>query len=108
MLRACIRAGGVLSGEHGIGIEKIREMKEQFDEPTLGIMERVRDAIDEDGLMNPGKIMPDQENVFPVGFRRRSRPDGRGDDEINPVALKLESFVQSLEADSGRFRLVVG
>ena len=66
VLRACIRAGGVLSGEHGIGIEKIREMKEQFDEPTLGIMERVRDAIDEDGLMNPGKIMPDEENVFPV------------------------------------------
>ena len=66
VLRACIRAGGVLSGEHGIGLEKIREMKEQFDEPTLGIMERVRDAIDQDGLMNPGKIMPDEEHVFPL------------------------------------------
>ncbi len=66
VLRACIRFGGVLSGEHGIGLEKIREMKEQFDESTLEIMERVRDAIDEDGLMNPGKIMPDEENVFLV------------------------------------------
>ena len=34
--------------------------------PRSWIMERVRDAIDEDGLMNPGKIMPDEENVFPV------------------------------------------
>lgn len=68
VLRACIRAGGVLSGEHGIGIEKIREMKDQFDEATLGIMERVRDAIDADGLMNPGKLIPDEENVFPVAL----------------------------------------
>ncbi len=66
VLRACIRAGGVLSGEHGIGIEKIREMKDQFDAPTLEIMERMRDAIDEDGLMNPGKLIPDEDNVFPV------------------------------------------
>lgn len=68
VLRACIRAGGVLSGEHGIGIEKIREMKDQFDEATLGIMERVRDAIDADGLMNPGKLIPDEDNVFPVAL----------------------------------------
>lgn len=68
VLRACIRAGGVLSGEHGIGIEKIREMKDQFDEPTLDIMERMRDAIDADGLMNPGKLIPDEDNVFPVAL----------------------------------------
>ncbi len=68
VLRACIRAGGVLSGEHGIGIEKIREMKDQFDEATLGIMEGMRDAIDEEGLMNPGKLIPDEENVFPIAL----------------------------------------
>lgn len=68
VLRACIRAGGVLSGEHGIGIEKIREMKDQFDEPTLAIMERVREVIDADGLMNPGKLIPDEDNVFPVSL----------------------------------------
>ena len=41
-------------------------MKDQFDAPTLEIMERMRDAIDEDGLMNPGKLIPDEDNVFPV------------------------------------------
>ena len=66
VLRACIRAGGVLSGEHGIGIEKKREMRDQFDAATLGIMERVRDAVDPEGIFNPGKIFPGGEVEFPL------------------------------------------
>ena len=66
ILRACIRAGGVLSGEHGIGIEKIREMLDQFDEPTLKMMERMRDVIEPTGLLNPGKIFPGEDVLFPV------------------------------------------
>jgi len=66
VLRACIRAGGVLSGEHGIGIEKKREMRDQFDAATLGIMERVRDAVDPEGIFNPGKILPGGEVEFPL------------------------------------------
>lgn len=68
VLRVCIRAGGVLSGEHGIGIEKMREMRDQFDEATLSMMTRVRDAIEPTGLLNPGKIFPGEggEKMFPV------------------------------------------
>jgi glycolate oxidase len=66
ILRACIRAGGVLSGEHGIGIEKMNEMVEQFDEPTLKMMERMRDAIEPTGLLNPGKIFPGENVLFPI------------------------------------------
>ena len=66
ILKACIRAGGVLSGEHGIGIEKIGEMTEQFDEATLSMMSRVRDAIEPTGLLNPGKIFPGEDVLFPV------------------------------------------
>ena len=66
VLRVCIRAGGVLSGEHGIGIEKMREMADQFDEPTLRMMERMRDAIDPTGLLNPGKIFPGEDVLFPI------------------------------------------
>ncbi|MDA1000134.1 MAG: FAD-binding protein [bacterium] len=69
VLRACIRAGGVLSGEHGIGIEKIREMRDQFDAETLSGMERLRDAIDPEGLLNPGKLIPGGEVEFPVAQR---------------------------------------
>ncbi|MEE8248263.1 MAG: FAD-linked oxidase C-terminal domain-containing protein, partial [Alphaproteobacteria bacterium] len=66
ILKACIRAGGVLSGEHGIGIEKMREMTYQFDEATLSMMSRVRDAIEPTGLLNPGKIFPGEDVLFPV------------------------------------------
>ncbi|MBI1725552.1 MAG: FAD-binding protein [Candidatus Tectomicrobia bacterium] len=74
VLRACIRAGGVLSGEHGIGIEKKREMRDQFDDATLGIMERVRDAVDPEGLFNPGKILPGGDVEFPLADA--SQPGG--------------------------------
>ncbi len=66
VLRACIRAGGVLSGEHGIGIEKINEMREQFDAPTLAMMGRLQRAVDPGGRMNPGKVLPGGEISFPI------------------------------------------
>ena len=68
VLRACIRVGGVLSGEHGVGIEKMREMKDQFDEATLSMMSRMRYAIEPTGLLNPGKIFPggEGEEMFPI------------------------------------------
>jgi len=66
ILRVCIRAGGVLSGEHGIGIEKMREMVDQFDAPTLKMMERMRDVIEPTGLLNPGKIFPGENVLFPI------------------------------------------
>jgi glycolate oxidase len=77
VLRVCIRAGGVLSGEHGIGIEKMREMVDQFDEPTLKMMERMRDAIEPTGLLNPGKIFPGEDVLFPIaqsGAAMRAAP----------------------------------
>ena len=68
ILRACIRVGGVLSGEHGIGIEKIREMKDQFDESTLETMDNLRSTIDPVGFFNPGKVIPNEEFVFPISI----------------------------------------
>ena len=68
ILRACIRVGGVLSGEHGIGIEKIREMKDQFDESTLDTMDSLRSTIDPIGFFNPGKVIPNEEYVFPISI----------------------------------------
>tara|TARA_A100001037_G_C15138601_1_gene632480 strand:- start:2096 stop:3262 length:1167 start_codon:yes stop_codon:yes gene_type:complete len=68
ILRACIRVGGVLSGEHGIGIEKIREMRDQFDESTLDTMDNLRSVIDPIGFFNPGKVIPNDEFVFPISI----------------------------------------
>ncbi len=58
ILRMCIRMGGTISGEHGVGIEKRPMMLELFAEEDLATMDRLRRAFDPDGLLNPGKILP--------------------------------------------------
>jgi len=59
MLRAVVEMGGALSGEHGIGLEKNAFMPWIYSEDDLGAMLRVKDVLDPDGIMNPGKIFPD-------------------------------------------------
>ncbi|HET7755134.1 MAG TPA: FAD-linked oxidase C-terminal domain-containing protein [Anaeromyxobacteraceae bacterium] len=58
ILRICIRSGGSITGEHGVGAEKAAYMAEQFGEADLETMQRVRRAFDEAGIMNPGKVFP--------------------------------------------------
>lgn len=58
LMRICIRAGGVLSGEHGIGMEKRALMPELFSDDDLAAMTRLKQAFDPDGHCNPGKIFP--------------------------------------------------
>lgn len=58
ILRMCIRMGGTISGEHGVGIEKRPMMSELFAPEDLEVMERVRHAFNPDGRLNPGKILP--------------------------------------------------
>ncbi len=58
ILRAAIDAGGTLSGEHGIGLEKNHFMSWVFAPDDLDAMRRARSAFDPDGSMNPGKIFP--------------------------------------------------
>jgi glycolate oxidase len=58
ILRACVDAGGVLSGEHGIGLEKREAMPWIFSEDDLDAQARLRDAFDPSGAANPQKILP--------------------------------------------------
>jgi glycolate oxidase len=58
ILRMCIRMGGTISGEHGVGIEKRPMMNELFAPADLATMERLRHAFNPDGLLNPDKILP--------------------------------------------------
>jgi len=58
ILRACVDAGGVLSGEHGIGLEKRDFMPLVFDADDLDAQARLRDAFDPSGRANPTKILP--------------------------------------------------
>jgi len=59
MLRAVVELGGALSGEHGIGLEKSAFMPWIYSEDDLDAMHRVKDVLDADGILNPGKIFPD-------------------------------------------------
>ena len=58
ILRLVIEVGGGLSGEHGIGFEKIKYMAEFFSEADLNDMRRLRDLFNPRGLCNPGKVLP--------------------------------------------------
>jgi glycolate oxidase len=58
ILRMCIRMGGTISGEHGVGIEKRPMMRELFAEDDLAVMGRLRRAFDPGETLNPLKILP--------------------------------------------------
>ncbi|HEV8678083.1 MAG TPA: FAD-linked oxidase C-terminal domain-containing protein, partial [Stellaceae bacterium] len=58
ILRLCVAVGGVLTGEHGVGVEKRDLMGTMFDETDLAHQERLKCAFDPDGLLNPGKVFP--------------------------------------------------
>jgi glycolate oxidase len=60
MLKYCIDVGGTLTGEHGVGVEKIHLMPYQFDEPTMRQFQRVKDAFDPTQRINAGKLMPSE------------------------------------------------
>jgi glycolate oxidase len=58
ILSACVEAGGSLTGEHGIGVDKACAMPSMFSERDLEAFGRVRRAFDPDGIANPGKVIP--------------------------------------------------
>jgi glycolate oxidase len=58
IVKACVDAGGSITGEHGVGVDKKRYMPQMFSEPDLEAFQRLRCAFDPHGLANPGKVMP--------------------------------------------------
>ena len=58
IVKACVDAGGSITGEHGVGIDKKHYMPSMFSEPDLDAFQRLRCSFDPDGLANPGKVMP--------------------------------------------------
>ena len=58
ILRLCVEVGGVLTGEHGVGVEKRDLMDAMFNETDLAQQQRLKCAFDPGGLLNPGKVFP--------------------------------------------------
>ena len=58
ILELCVAVGGTITGEHGVGLEKINQMCIQFPSPELETFHAVKAAFDPAGLLNPGKAIP--------------------------------------------------
>ncbi len=58
ILAACLAHGGSITGEHGVGADKVKDMAKMFGADDLAVMQLVRCAFDPDGLANPGKVFP--------------------------------------------------
>jgi glycolate oxidase len=73
ILRLCVEVGGVLTGEHGVGVEKRDLMPEMFSEIDLKQQQRVKCAFDPDALLNPGKVFPRLHRCAELGRMHISR-----------------------------------
>ncbi len=67
ILRICVAAGGTITGEHGVGVEKLDGMCHQFNAAELSQFDRVKHALDPEGLLNPGKGIPTLQRCSEVG-----------------------------------------
>ncbi len=66
VLEGAIAAGGTITGEHGVGVEKVGLMARLFDAPTLSTFNAVKRAFDPARKWNPGKLLPDEEHDYAV------------------------------------------
>jgi glycolate oxidase len=67
ILKLCVEVGGVLTGEHGVGVEKRDLMPTMFNKEDLAQQQRVKCAFDPDGLLNPGKVFPELHRCAELG-----------------------------------------
>jgi glycolate oxidase len=77
LLRACIALGGSVTGEHGVGMDKAKNLPLQYADADLNFMYRLRRVFDPDGLMNPAKLLPSHP-ACGEGFRPRRPTLPRG------------------------------
>ena len=73
----CLKNGGALSGEHGIGLEKRDMMRANFTELDLDAQARLKEAVDPRSVFNPNKVLPAGSRCFDFGgVRRQELPEG--------------------------------
>jgi glycolate oxidase len=76
IIRACVAVGGVLTGEHGVGIEKRDFMPLTFTDEDLRAQACAREAFDPAGRVNPGKVLPLGSRCGEIGGAHSDLPDG--------------------------------
>jgi glycolate oxidase subunit GlcD len=117
IVETCVRAGGTLTGEHGVGLDKSKYMPLLFSADDMGAMLDVRAAFDPSGLCNPGKIIPAPRGCGEarVAASRGNGSPGVGDgargdaraareeaaDEVESAAVTAATFVVPEMAAAG-------
>lgn len=86
ILQLCVKVGGTLSGEHGIGLEKMQFMSLLFSQDELDVMRRLRDVFNPDNLANPGKIFPVRRGCGEMSRKHSA--------EENPKYSEVEGMVR--------------
>ena len=79
IVELCVEFGGSITGEHGVGVEKVCSMPKMFTGDDLTVFDRVRAAFDPAGLCNPEKLLPTPRLCGEVpGFHRTHRVEAAG------------------------------
>ena len=79
IIELCVDFGGSITGEHGVGVEKICSMQKMFTGDDLTAFDRVRSAFDPEGLCNPDKLLPTPRLCGEVpGFHHTHRVEAAG------------------------------
>jgi len=117
ILKACVALGGSITGEHGIGFDKLHQLPLMYDQAELGLMWAVKTAIDPNGRFNPGKAVLPADRVAPeTAGRRYHRPKTAKEVRSavwnaratrKPVEMSLEAF-RAIEPDPANMTVTVG
>lgn len=90
IMAACIAAGGTITGEHGVGLDKLRYMPLVFDGDSLAAMRAVRRVFDPEERMNPGKVVPVH------ACREWAQVPRRSEGRVDPGAAARRSPAESV------------
>ena len=108
ILEVCLMAGGSITGEHGVGIEKIRQMPLQFSDAELRQLHAVRTACDPEQRLNPGKLLPDLRHCQEyrslaslwTAPQLNNDQSNQGKDDIETPLIDLQTQLRDALADN--------
>ncbi|AWT51359.1 FAD-linked oxidase C-terminal domain-containing protein [Mycolicibacterium smegmatis] len=110
IIEAALRLGGTITGEHGVGTEKIQFMTKRFTPVEIAAQRAIKEAFDPAGLLNPGVMLPEQSPDEPVtaAFGTAVRDAVEGTLLTDPGAALTTGTDTGIAANLGNLSLVVG
>jgi glycolate oxidase subunit GlcD len=100
IMQACVALGGTISGEHGIGIEKMEAMRMVFSDADIDAQRSLQTAFDPARILNPGKMFPDTRRPF--AFQDQAAW-AQAEDALSPIERRLAEDVKKASDTGGAF-----